>query len=76
MSLGEISNKTVINTITEKIVKQELGHKSYLLKDKEAYIMETTEIEVAHGLQRDTTTIYDELQQVLYAYSTCGISLV
>ena len=44
MSLGEISNKTVRKTITENIVKQELGHKSYLLKYKEAYIAEKTEI--------------------------------
>ena len=39
MSLGKISNRTVRKTITENIAKQELGHKSYLLKDKEAYIM-------------------------------------
>ena len=32
MSLGEISNKTVRKTITENIVKQELGHYSYLIK--------------------------------------------
>ena len=31
--LGEIRNKTVRKTITEKIVKNELGHESYLLKD-------------------------------------------
>ena len=62
MSLGEISNKTVRNTITENIVKQELGHKYYLLRDKEAYILETTEIEGAHGLTRDTTTVSDKLQ--------------
>ena len=66
MSLGEISNKTVKNTITEKIVKQELGHKSYLFKDKESYIVATIEIEGAHGLPRDTNTISDELQQVLH----------
>ena len=66
MSLGEISNKTVRNTITEKIVKQELGHKYYLLRDKESYIVTTTEIEGAHGLPRDTTTISNELQQVLH----------
>ena len=57
MSLGKISNKTVRKTITEKIVKQELGHKSYLLKYKEAYIVAITEIEGTHGLPRDTTTI-------------------
>ena len=66
MSLGKISNKTVRKTITENIVKQELGHKYYLLKDEEAYIVETTQLEGAHGLPRDTTTISDELQQVLH----------
>ena len=44
MSLGEISNKAVRKTMTEKIVKNELGHESYLLKDKEAYIVATTGI--------------------------------
>ena len=42
MSLGEISNKTVGNKITEKIVRKQLGHKSYLVKEKEAYIVATT----------------------------------
>ena len=66
VSLGKISNKTVINTIIEKIVKQELGHKSYLLRNEEAYIVATTEIEGEIGLPRGTTTISDELQQVLH----------
>ena len=39
MSLGEISNNTVRKTITDKIVKNELGHESYLLKDEESYIV-------------------------------------
>ena len=66
MSLGEISNKTVRKTITENIFKQELGHDSYLLKDKQVCIVATTEIEGAHVLPRDTTTISDELQQGLH----------
>ena len=66
IGLGEISNKTVRKTITENIIKQELGHNSYLLKDKEAYIVATTEIEGVHGLPRYTTTISEELQQVLH----------
>ena len=52
--------------ITENIIKQKLGHKSYLLKDKEAYIVAATEIEGAHGHPRDTNTISDELQQVMH----------
>ena len=43
-----------------------LGHKYHLLRYKEAYIAEKTEIEGANGLPRDTTTISDELQQVLH----------
>ena len=62
----QISNKTVRKTITENIVKQELGHQYYLLKGEEAYIVATTEIEGAHGLPMDTTTISDEIQQVLH----------
>ena len=62
VSLCEISNKTIRHGITENIVKQKLGHKSYLLKDEEAYIVATTEIEGAHGFPRDTTTISDEIQ--------------
>ena len=46
--------------ITENIIKQKLGHKYYLLKDKEEYIVAATEIEGAHGLPRDTNTISDE----------------
>ena len=42
MSLGEIINTDVRKTIRENIVKQKLGHKSYLPKEKEAYIVEKT----------------------------------
>ena len=59
MSLGKISNTTVRNTITENIFKQELGHKYYLLNNKELYIVATTEIEGAHGLPRGDNTISD-----------------
>ena len=66
MSLGEISNKTIRKKITENIVKQELGHKSYLLKDGESYILEKAEIKVAHGLLKDIKAVSDELQQVIH----------
>ena len=42
VTLGKISNKTLRKRITENIVKQELVHKSYILRDKEAYIVATT----------------------------------
>ena len=66
MRLGEIRSKTVRKTITENIIRFKVGHETHLLKDEEAYIVSTTEIEGAHGLLRDTSTISDELQQVLY----------
>ena len=66
MSLCESSNKTVGNKITGYIIKNKLGHKSYLFKDKEAYIVEETEIEGAQGLLRHTAIIYNEIQQVLH----------
>ena len=42
MRLGEIRSKTVRKTITENIVRFEVGHESHLLKDEEAYIVATT----------------------------------
>ena len=66
MRLGEIRSKTVRKTIKSKLVRFEVGHENHLLKDEEAYIVVTTEIECAHGLPRDTFTISDELQQVRY----------
>ena len=66
MRLGGIRSKTVRKTITEKIVRFEVGHETQLIKEEEAYIVASTEIEGAHGLPRDTSTISDELQQVLY----------
>ena len=71
MSVGEINNNIVRNTISENIVKQKLGQKIYLLKEKEAYIVSTSEIESAHGLPRDTTSISNELQQVIHFVGLC-----
>ena len=61
MSLGDINNKSVRKTISENTVKQKLGHKTYLLKDKEAYIVETSEIDVTHGLPRDIEAFTDKI---------------
>ena len=44
MRLFEIRSKTVRRTITENIVRFEVGHETHLLKDEEAYIVATTEI--------------------------------
>ena len=47
MILGRSNNTTLRKRIGENIVKQKLGHKSYLLRYKESYIVATTEIEGA-----------------------------
>ena len=62
MRLGEIRNKTVRKTITEKIVRFEVGHETHLLKDEEAYIVETSEIDGAHVLPIYIMILPDELQ--------------
>ena len=43
MSLGKTNNKNVRKTISEELSKK-LGHQTYLLKDEESYIVETSEI--------------------------------
>ena len=43
-----------------------MGNKTYLLKDKEAYIVATSEIYGAHGFPRDIQTSTDYPQQVLH----------
>ena len=60
MRLGEIRSKTVRKTITEKIVRFKVDHETHLLKDKESYIVATTEIEGEHGLTRDTSAISND----------------
>ena len=55
--------------ITLTVVKNIPGPKTYLIKDKEVYIVETSEMEVAHGLPRYAMSLTNELlltlQQVL-----------
>ena len=59
--------KRIVREVTEKIVvTKKRGNKIYLLKDEEAYIVATLEIDGAHGLPRDIQTFTGELQQVLH----------
>ena len=48
------------------VVKNKSGNKTYLLKDEESYIVETSEIYGAHGIQRDIVSFTNEIQQVLH----------
>ena len=52
--------------ISKKVVKNKSWPKTYLLKDKEAYIVATSEIYDAHGLPKDIVRLTNELQQVFH----------
>ena len=52
--------------IAKTVVKNKSGPKTYLLKDKEADIVSTSEIDSAHGLPRYIFSLTNELQQVLH----------
>ena len=66
MGIGKIT-KIIVREVIDKIfVKEKWGNKTYLIKDKEAYIMETSEIDGAHGIPIDIQTFTDDLQQVLH----------
>ena len=69
MGVGKIIEIIVREVIDKIVVEKKKGNKTYLLKDKEAYIVVTSEIDGAHGIPRDIQTFTDELQQVLYELS-------
>ena len=52
--------------IEKIVVKNKIGNRIYFLKDEEAYIVVTSEIDGAHGLPRDTVSFTNEIQQVLH----------
>ena len=59
--------KRISRKVTENIVvKKKNGNKTYLLKDEEAYIVATSEINGAHGLPIYVQNFTGKLQQVLY----------
>ena len=52
--------------IEKIVVTKKSGNKTYLLKDEEASIVATSEIDGAHVLPRDIQTFTEDLQQVLH----------
>ena len=52
--------------IAKIFVKKKSGNKTYLIKDKESYIVGTSEIEGTHELPIDIATLTNELQEVLH----------
>ena len=53
MGIGKITKRIVREVIDKIVVKEKRGNKTYFIKDKEAYIMETSEIYGAHGIPID-----------------------
>ena len=66
MGVGKITRLIVREVIEKIVVRGEMGNKTYLIKDKEAYIVEKSEIYGAHGIPIDIHTFTEELQQVLH----------
>ena len=61
--VGKTTKKIVIEVIAKKVIKNKSGPKNYPLKDEEAYIVETSEIDGAHGLKIDIVIPNNEKQQ-------------
>ena len=64
--VSKTTKKIVREVIAKKVVNKKRGNKTYLLKDEEAYILATSEIDGAHGPPRDTEILTNEIQQVLH----------
>ena len=52
--------------IAHTVVKNRIGPKTYLLKDKEAYIISTSEIYGAHVIPGYATSFENYLQQFIH----------
>ena len=50
MGVGKITKRTVREVIEKIVDKGKMVNKTYLIKDKEAYIVEKSEIYGAHGI--------------------------
>ena len=66
MGVNKIKKITVREVIEKIVLKKKSGNKTYLLKDEEAYIVATSEIEGAHVPPRDIQTFTDELPHVIH----------
>ena len=48
MGVGKITKITVREVVGKMVVTKKGGNQTYLIKDEEAYIVETSEIDEAH----------------------------
>ena len=53
MSVDKIKKRIVRELIDKIVVTKKRGNKTYLLKEEEAYIVETSEIDGAHRFSRE-----------------------
>ena len=62
----KITKKTFREVIMNTVVKNRPGPKSYILKEKEEFIVAKSEMDGANRLPRDATSLTNKLQQVIY----------
>ena len=66
MFVGKITKIIVREVIDKIVVKEKRGNKNYLIKDKEAYTVSTSDIDGANGILRDLQTFPGKLQKLLH----------
>ena len=62
----KITNRTIIEVITITVVKKITGTKNCLIKDKEAYIVATSEMDGAYRLPGYAIILAKKIQHVLH----------
>ena len=66
MGVGKMPKRTVREAIAKIITKKKSGNKVYLLKDKEAYIVATSEMDGAYRLPGYAIILAKKIQHVLH----------
>ena len=67
---GEVSRSKVLEIIKISVQKIKVGRPTYLNRDEEALVVASAEIEGAHGLPFDVSTLGEDLQLVIKSVNT------
>ena len=74
IGVGKITKKIVRKAITLTVAKNHPGPKTYLLNNKEAYMVSKSEIYGAHGIPIYVISLANEKQHVLHGLGKRRIS--
>ena len=66
IGVGKITKKRVRDMIMHTVVNNITGPKTYLIKDRATYIVTTSKIDGANLIPRNTTSLANQLQQVIH----------